>query len=168
VPEEAKPGAAGPEGERRKPRVTTPRKAGVVGKAVDAIVAPLSAVRPPELDWKLVSWGLLVLIAIILVARNWAPVRINIFGWYLDMPKALAFLLFFVLGGLTMWLIDLRVARRRRMRSVTEAAPSAAAGPSTGADPETPVAEPALSGREADELPQPNDLDTTSDADAEV
>lgn len=127
MPEEAKPGAAtGPDAgggaapARKKPRITSPRKGGVVGRAVDAVAAPLSALRPPELDWKLVSWGLLVLIAIILVARNWAPVRINIFGWYLDLPKALAFVLFFVLGGLTMWLIDARAGKRKRSQA-TEA-----------------------------------------------
>ena len=122
MPDEARPGAEAPkEGEqagkqRRKAGVTSTRKTGVVGKAVDAVTAPLSQLRLPQLDWKLVSWGLLVLIAIILVARNWAPVRINIFGWYLDLPKALAFALFFGLGALTVWLLEMRGKSHRRVK----------------------------------------------------
>ncbi len=102
MPEEAKLGAETPEGQKqaRKSRVATAHRRGVVGRTADAIVAPLSELRLPTLDWKMVSYGLLVLIAIILVARNWAPVRLNIFGWYLDMPKAIAFGLFFALGVL--------------------------------------------------------------------
>lgn len=134
MPDEAKPGGAGSDPARRKARVTVPRKGGMVGKAVDAVTAPLSAIRAPELDWKLVSWGLLVLIAIILVARNWAPVRINIFGFYLDLPKALAFVIFFGLGGLTMWLVDRRGGRRRSVTTATAPVPSVATPAAAGVD----------------------------------
>ena len=122
MPEEAKPVAGAPEQgsgasePRKKARVTDPRKGGVVGKAVDAVTAPLAAIRLPQLDWKLVSYGLLILIAIILVARNWAPVRINIFGWYLDLPKAIAFTIFFALGVLSMWLLGMRGTKRKRVK----------------------------------------------------
>ena len=125
MPDEVKPGAENespPEESRQAPssrkkgRVTDPRKESVVGRAVDAVTGPLSALRLPPLDWKLVSYGLLLLIGVILVARNWAPVRINIFGWYLDMPKALAFVLFFVLGGLTTWILSRRGKRHRRVQ----------------------------------------------------
>ena len=120
--DEARPDAEGSkeqqqaDAERKKPRVTNPRKGGVVSKAVDAITGPLSGIRLPQLDWKLVSWGLLILIAIILVVRNWAPVRINIFGWYLDPPKAIAFAVFFGLGALTVWLVEMRAKRHPRVK----------------------------------------------------
>ena len=117
MPDEARPGAEPSEAPKQppqhpsKPRVATARKRGVVARATDVVLGPLSGLRLPPLDWKIVTWGLVALIAIILVARNWAPVRLNIFGWYLDLPKALAFVLFFALGALCMWLRELRGPR---------------------------------------------------------
>jgi len=67
----------------------------------------------PALDWKIVSYGLILLLAIILVVRNWAPVRINIFGCYFDLPKAIAFALFFLLGAATLWFCERRLLDRK-------------------------------------------------------
>ena len=127
VPDEAKPGADTPDNENetapptKRPGIASAHKRGVVGRATDAVVAPLSAVRVPALDWKIVSYGLILLLAIILVARNWAPVRINIFGCYLDLPKAIAFALFFVLGAATLWFCERRLLGRKP--AATEDAP---------------------------------------------
>ena len=119
MPDEAKPGAETPDNANetppptKRPGVASAHKRGVVGRATDAVVAPLSAVRVPALDWKIVSYGLILLLAIILVVRNWAPVRINIFGCYFDLPKAIAFALFFLLGAATLWFCERRLLDRK-------------------------------------------------------
>jgi uncharacterized integral membrane protein len=119
VPDEAKPGAETPDNTNesapptRPPGVAGAHKRGVVARATDAVVAPLTSVRVPALDWKIVSYGLMLLLAIILVVRNWAPVRINVFGYYLDPPKAIAFALFFLLGAATLWFCERRLLGRK-------------------------------------------------------
>jgi len=119
VPDEAKPGAETPDNTNesapppRRPGVAGAHRRGVVARATEAVVAPLTSVRVPALDWKIVSYGLILLLAIILVVRNWAPVRLNIFGCYLDLPKAIAFALFFLLGAAAMWFCERRLLGRK-------------------------------------------------------
>ncbi len=109
--------AEGSEAPAEAARGIAARKRGAVAKARDAVRSSLSNLRPPPLDWRTVSYGLLALIALVLVAGNWAPVRINLFGWYLDIPKALAFIAFFVLGVLAAWLWEVRAQRLARAAS---------------------------------------------------
>jgi len=101
------------------------RRPGVFAKAADALSDRLGRLRPPPLDWRTFSYGLLALIALILVARNWAPVRIDFFGWHPDVPKAVAFVFFFALGLLAEWLWVFRSQRiaRRAAAELAEAVP---------------------------------------------
>jgi len=101
--------------EPHKPtRAASARKPSIFARAGEAIRAPFSRLRLPTLDWRTVSYGLLALIALILIVRNWAPVRISLFGWYVDIPKAIAFIIFFGLGVLAAWLWELRAQRLGR------------------------------------------------------
>jgi len=105
-------------------RAASARKAGFLGRTTDALSDRLSKLRPPTLDWRIFSYGLLALIALILIARNWAPVRIDLFGWHPDLPKAIAFIFFFVLGLLAAWLWALRGQRARASAPVGGVGPA--------------------------------------------
>jgi uncharacterized integral membrane protein len=77
----------------------------------------VESIRLPRADWRTFAWGLLLLILIAFILGNWAPLRINFFGWYLDAPRAVVFAIFFGLGMVTTWLIEIR---NRRARSAEE------------------------------------------------
>ena len=105
-------------------RAASARKPGFLGRTTDALSDRLSKLRPPTLDWRIFSYGLLALIALILIARNWALVRIDLFGWHPDVPKAIAFIFFFVLGLLTAWFWVLRGQRARAGAAVEPVGPA--------------------------------------------
>jgi len=69
------------------------------------MTATFAALRPAELLGPKVI-GLVVLAALIvwLLLANLAPVRIVLFFWTVDIPKALAFILDVALGAVLMWL----------------------------------------------------------------
>ena len=117
----------GPKTPTKVARAALARQRGHFARARDVATGFFGRLRPPALDWRVVSYGLLALIALVLVAGNWAPVRINLFGWYLDIPKALAFIGFFVLGVLAAWLWEVRAQRLARAASA-EAEPEEQAG----------------------------------------
>lgn len=87
------------------------RKPGVVARMIERCRGAVESIRLPRLDWRTFGWGLLVLILAILICRNWAPVRINLLGWYLDAPRAVVFAVFFVLGAISAWLWETRARR---------------------------------------------------------
>ncbi|MGI5816725.1 MAG: hypothetical protein ACOX9R_01375 [Armatimonadota bacterium] len=99
-------------------RAAGSRKPGVVGKVMDQARNTVEGVRLPRLDWRTFAWGLLLLLFVIFIARNWAPMRINLFGWYIDAPRAVVLAIFFGLGMVTTWLIEVR---GRRARAAEEA-----------------------------------------------
>jgi uncharacterized integral membrane protein len=96
---------------RQAPRAASARRRGALGRARDAVTGFFRSLRPPRLDWRTVLYGLLVLIALILIARNWAPVCIDLFGWHIYPPAAVAFIIFFILGILGAWLWELKSQR---------------------------------------------------------
>lgn len=98
-------------------RAAGSRKPGVVGRMMEQCRETVEAIRLPRPDWRTFAWGLLLLILIIFIVANWAPLRINFFGWYLDAPRAVVFAIFFALGMVTTWLIEVR---SRRARAVGE------------------------------------------------
>lgn len=55
--------------------------------------------------------GLAVLLVIVIFAENWAPVRFYCFGFALEVPKAVCFLLDVALGAVLMWLWQRRAGR---------------------------------------------------------
>jgi uncharacterized integral membrane protein len=73
----------------------------------------VEAIRLPKPDWRTFAWGLLLLILVVFIVRNWAPLRINLFGWYIDAPRAVVLAIFFAFGMVTTWLIEVRNRRAR-------------------------------------------------------
>lgn len=111
-------------GPKRASRAASARRRGALGRARDAVTAFFGSLRPPRLDWRTVLYGLLLLIALILIARNWAPVCIDLFGWHIYPPAAVAFIIFFVLGILGAWLWELRSQRTEHAAQTEPAEPA--------------------------------------------
>ena len=112
-------------------RAVPARKRGLFARTGDAVSERLGRLRPPPLDWRAFSYGLLALIAIILIARNWDPVRMDLFGWRPDVPKAIAFLFFFALGVFGAWLWNFRAQRLRDSATSERRGPADAEGDAT-------------------------------------
>jgi uncharacterized integral membrane protein len=72
------------------------------------ITAPITE-RAQRASWSVLNWrlavigGILILLAWLLLA-NLSPVRLVLWLWVVDIPKALAFVLDVALGALLMWL----------------------------------------------------------------
>ena len=100
-PAPAKPAPASAASPAARPAATpvTPRK-GWLGNLSDSA----AAVRGFTWNTRTFVWLLLVLVAIVLIAENWAPVRFYFFGFAFEMPKAISFILDLALGALLMWL----------------------------------------------------------------
>jgi len=99
--------------DRERARAVGARKPGAIASAMGRCREAAGAIQCPRLDWRTFLWGLLLLILIILIVQNWTPVRINLFGWYLDAPKAVVFAIYFLLGMLATWLIETYSHRAR-------------------------------------------------------
>ncbi len=121
---DAKPGAE----EKRRPRAAGARKPGALARVLERCRASVERISLPPADWRTFGWGLLVLILLAFVIRNWAPVRINLFGWYLDAPRAVVFVIIFLLGMFTAWLLEVR-SRRASAGEVEPVAPAEAVEP---------------------------------------
>jgi uncharacterized integral membrane protein len=98
---------------QRPARAAGARKQGVVGRMTEQARETVEGIRLPRPDWRTFAWGLLLLILIGFIAGNWAPLRINFFGWYVDAPRAVVLAIFFALGMVTTWLIEIRHRRAR-------------------------------------------------------
>lgn len=61
-------------------------------------------VKRPQFNGRTFLTTLIVLIILVILAENWAPVRFYLFGIALELPKAIAFLLDVALGAALMWL----------------------------------------------------------------
>jgi uncharacterized integral membrane protein len=81
------------------------KKPGAVGRAAEKLSEAVSGLRAPRLGWRELGYALGGLIILALLVQNWAPVRINVFGFYADVPKALAFLVSLAagMGLLKLW-----------------------------------------------------------------
>ncbi|MBC7287022.1 MAG: hypothetical protein H5T86_03050 [Armatimonadetes bacterium] len=99
--------------QQRPPAVAmSSRRPGPFARAGDSIGKAVGHLRLPRLDAVTILYGLLALIVLALLAENWSPVRINLFGLYVDVPKAVAFVVNLGLGMLLLWAIQ-RPRRRR-------------------------------------------------------
>jgi len=78
---------------------------GFFGRLLSRVTAPFAALRPAELLGPRAG-GVVILAALVvwLLVANLAPVRVVLFFWTVDIPKALAFLIDVALGALLMWL----------------------------------------------------------------
>ncbi len=84
------------------------KKPGVVDLAKGRLSDRVSRFGRPRLTVVNALWGLLVVLAIALLAENWSAVRVNFFGAYVDVPKPVAFLVDVLIGALIMWYVALR------------------------------------------------------------
>lgn len=116
--------AAEGRGDEGRARAAGAVKPGVIAKAVEQARSAVQSIQLPRLDWRAFAWGLLVLIVLAFVIRNWAPMRISFFGWYFDAPRAVVLVLMFVFGMMTAWLLEIR--SRRKTTDEDEAAEEAA------------------------------------------
>jgi uncharacterized integral membrane protein len=80
------------------------RKPGAVGRAAERLTDAVAGVHVPRMDTAAFLYILLALIAAAFLAENWAPVRVNVFGLYADVPKALAFVVTLAAGAGLLWL----------------------------------------------------------------
>ncbi|MCX7599917.1 MAG: hypothetical protein N2512_13780 [Armatimonadetes bacterium] len=81
------------------------KKPGAVGRAAEKLTEAVSTLRTPRVGFRELGYGLGVLVILALLIQNWAPVRINVFGLYADVPKAVAFLVTLAagMGLLKLW-----------------------------------------------------------------
>ena len=107
--------------DQNRARAAGSRKPGVVNRMMDQCRDTVESIRLPKADWRTFAWGLLLLILIIFIVGNWAPLRINFFGWYLDAPRAVVFAIFFGLGMVATWLLEMRGRRSRAPEEPEEA-----------------------------------------------
>ncbi len=98
------------------PKAMSARRPGFFARAGDRLAHAVSRIHMPRLDATTILWGLLALIVFALLAENWSPVRINLFGVHVDVPKAVAFVVNLGLGMLLLWLIQ-RYQRRGAAKS---------------------------------------------------
>ncbi len=99
--EAAEPSAKKPPAKKEK----TEGQPGFFGRLIGKITAPFAALRPSELlGPKAALVVILAALVVWLLLANLAPVRVVLFFWTVDIPKALAFVLDVALGALLMWL----------------------------------------------------------------
>lgn len=90
-----------------KEKGTSPRP-GLFARLGQRITAPITE-RAQRASWDVLNWrlavigGILILLVWLLLA-NLSPVRLVLWLWVVDIPKALAFVLDVALGALLMWL----------------------------------------------------------------
>lgn len=121
---------AGPiEEPRQRARAAGATKPGLIERATERSRKAVESIRLPRADWRTFGWGLLFLIILAFIVRNWVPVRVSFFGWYLDAPRAIVFVIIFLLGMLAAWLLEVRARRAEEaaLRAEQEAAAEAAA-----------------------------------------
>lgn len=84
------------------------RKPGFFARIGQRIKAPIAGrtqrARWDVLNWRLAVIGAVVVLLLWLLLANLSPVRIVLWLWVIDIPKAVAFILDVALGALLMWL----------------------------------------------------------------
>ena len=114
APAKQRPQQAAQPKQSQKPKAVpmSARRPGPVKRVADRVSQSISRIHPPT-DARTIAIVLLILIVIALLAENWSPVRINLFGLYIDVPKAVAFVVNLALGMALLWLWQRHQARRR-------------------------------------------------------
>jgi len=118
VPADKRPAGQPAQSKRSQPQAQamSARRPGVFARAGDKIAQAVGRIHLPRLDATTILYGLLALIVFALLAENWSPVRINLFGVHVDVPKAVAFVVNLGLGMLLLWLLQ-RNQRRSAAKS---------------------------------------------------
>lgn len=149
---------AGPvEEPRERARAAGATKPGLVARVADRGREAVENIHLPPADWRTFGWGLVFLIVLAFIAANWAPVRVSFFGWYLDAPRAVVFVIIFLLGMAAAWLLEIR--SRRAQAAAEEAAEAARAAEEAAASQEDEVGAELLLDAELPEVDLADDED---------
>jgi uncharacterized integral membrane protein len=104
----AKPAAEAAAEPSAEAHAMSAKKPGAVEKAKEKLGDRVAKFGRPQLTVKNALAGLVVVLAVALLAENWSAVRVNFFGAYVDVPKPVAFLVDVLIGALIMWYVGLR------------------------------------------------------------
>ena len=88
------------------------RKAGLIGRWIESVNQFFSRITLPEWTLRTFLYLLVALIILVLLARNWTLVRIDLFGWHFDAPKPVVFAVSLALGAVLLRLWQVYVGRR--------------------------------------------------------
>ena len=75
------------------------RKPGWLARLGQRIGNQLSRIGLPEWNLRNFLYGLALLIALILIGRNWVDVRLDVLIWRFDVPKSIVIILAILLGA---------------------------------------------------------------------
>ncbi len=88
------------------------RKPGWLSRLGNRMAACISRIDLPDWNLRNFLYGLAVLVAIILVARNWVDVRLDLIIWRFDIPKSVVIIAALLLGAALMRAWDVWRTRR--------------------------------------------------------
>ncbi len=80
-------------------RAVPARKPGWLARLGERISNQVSRIGLPEWNLRNFLYGLALLIALILIARNWVDVRLDVLVWRFDIPKSVVIILAILLGA---------------------------------------------------------------------
>lgn len=75
------------------------RKPGWLARLGERISNQIARVGLPEWNLRSFLYGLALLIAVILIARNWVDVRLDVLVWRFDVPKSVVIIAAILLGA---------------------------------------------------------------------
>ncbi len=108
---EAKEPAGGQPEPRPVAQAVTARKPGLIGRWMGSINRFFSQITLPEWNLRTFLYLLVALIILVVLARNWTLVRIDLFGWHFDAPKPVVFAVSLALGAVLLRLWQVYVGR---------------------------------------------------------
>ena len=100
------------EAERPVAQAVPARKPRLIGRWVESVNQFFSRITLPEWNLRTFLYVLVALIVIVLVTRNWPAVRIDLFGWHIDAPKPVVFVVSLALGAVLLRLWQVYAGRR--------------------------------------------------------
>ena len=94
------------------------RKPGWLARLGERLTNQIARIGLPEWNLRNFLYGLALLIAVILIARNWVDVRLDIVVWRFDVPKSVVIIAAMLLGAGLVLAGD--AYRRRRVDNAEE------------------------------------------------
>ena len=99
------------------------RKPGLIGRWAANVNQFFSRITLPQWNLRTFLYLLVALIVLVLVTRNWTPVRIDLFGWHFDAPKPVVFIVSLALGAGLLRLCQVCAVRRTGQKPTEEQLP---------------------------------------------
>ena len=96
------------------------RKPGLISRWGAGINQFFSRITLPQWNLRTFLYLLVALIILVLLARNWTLVRIDLFGWHFDAPKPVVFIISLILGAVLLRLWQVYVGRRTAQEPTEE------------------------------------------------